>query len=233
MPLGTLPAQADEWETEVSQIAAEDEEISEYIRALEEREEEDEPLKPASGESIAAEFERYLRRRGPVPVRRAAAPDEPGMGTGRDRLRRSQSPSLAGGRTHWAGSTGCRHTDEVEIRPTEDRLPGLIFGTVPEGKTIKNRLHLDFRPDDRDAEVDRLLALGASRVDVGQSERALGGAGRPGGQRVLRAEFPPRSGGLVLRCGLVLIGPLGTGLVRIGSDVQTSASSSSLTGTPR
>ena len=61
------PAQADEWETEVSQIASEDEEISEYIRALEEREEEDEPLKPASGESIAAEFERYLRRRGPRP----------------------------------------------------------------------------------------------------------------------------------------------------------------------
>ena len=46
---------------------SEDEEISEYIRALEEREEEDEPLKPASGESIAAEFERYLRRRGPKP----------------------------------------------------------------------------------------------------------------------------------------------------------------------
>src|SRR6185312_5454276 len=67
VPLGNLPAQADEWETEVTQIASEDEEISEYIRALEEREEQDEPLKPASGESIAAEFERYLRRRGPKP----------------------------------------------------------------------------------------------------------------------------------------------------------------------
>ncbi len=67
VPLGGLPEQADEWETEVSQIAAEDEEISEYIKALEDREEEDEPLKPASGESIAAEFERYLRRRGPKP----------------------------------------------------------------------------------------------------------------------------------------------------------------------
>ena len=67
VPLGNLPAQADEWETEVTQIAADDEEISEYIRALEEREEQDEPLKPASGESIAAEFERYLRRRGPKP----------------------------------------------------------------------------------------------------------------------------------------------------------------------
>ena len=67
VPLGALPEQAVEWEAEVSQIAAEDEEITEYIRSLEEREEADEPLEPASGESIAAEFERYLRRRGPRP----------------------------------------------------------------------------------------------------------------------------------------------------------------------
>lgn len=58
--------------------------------------------------------------------------------------------------------------DEVEIRPASDTLPGLLFATVPERKTIKNRLHLDFRPVDRDAEVQRLLALGARRVDVGQ-----------------------------------------------------------------
>lgn len=78
VPLGSLPQQSDEWEVEVSQIASEDEEISEYIRSLEEREEEDEPLQPASGESIAAEFERYLRRRGP------GRGDGPGRdGTGR------------------------------------------------------------------------------------------------------------------------------------------------------
>ena len=58
--------------------------------------------------------------------------------------------------------------DEFEIRPATDEIPGLIFGSVPEQKTIKNRLHLDFRPDDQDAEVDRLLALGARRVDIGQ-----------------------------------------------------------------
>ncbi|MGW1747338.1 VOC family protein [Streptomyces sp. NPDC002092] len=62
--------------------------------------------------------------------------------------------------------------DEFEIRPEKDRLPGLIFGPVPEGKTVKNRLHLDFRPDDQDAEVARLLALGARRVDVGQGEQS-------------------------------------------------------------
>lgn len=65
VPLGTLPEQADEWETEVSAVAAEDTDISEYIRTLEEQEVEDDPLKPASGDVIAAEFERYLRRRGP------------------------------------------------------------------------------------------------------------------------------------------------------------------------
>ncbi|MGW0729833.1 VOC family protein [Streptomyces sp. GbtcB7] len=58
--------------------------------------------------------------------------------------------------------------EEYEIRPEPDRLPGLLFGPAPEGKTVKNRLHLDFRPDDRDAEVERFLALGARHADVGQ-----------------------------------------------------------------
>jgi hypothetical protein len=62
--------------------------------------------------------------------------------------------------------------DEFEIRPAPDRLPGLLFVPVPESKTVKNRLHLDFRPDDQDLEVDRLLALGASRVDIGQGEQS-------------------------------------------------------------
>jgi len=62
--------------------------------------------------------------------------------------------------------------DTFEIRPAADRLPGLLFVRVPEAKTVKNRLHLDFRPDDQDVEVDRLLALGATRVDIGQGERS-------------------------------------------------------------
>ena len=59
--------------------------------------------------------------------------------------------------------------EEFEIRPAPDRLPGLLFADVADPKTIKNRLHFDFRPDDRDAEVARLLSLGATRADVGQS----------------------------------------------------------------
>jgi hypothetical protein len=60
--------------------------------------------------------------------------------------------------------------EEYEIRPSQDRLPGLLFVPVPEGKTVKNRLHLDFRPDDQEAEVARFLANGARRTDVGQGE---------------------------------------------------------------
>jgi hypothetical protein len=73
--------------------------------------------------------------------------------------------------------------DEVEIaayEPTIDGVratagaPTLLFIKVPEGKECKNRLHLDISPIDasRDAEVDRLIALGATRVDLGQGERS-------------------------------------------------------------
>jgi hypothetical protein len=50
--------------------------------------------------------------------------------------------------------------------------PTLTFAQVPEGKTVKNRLHLDLNPTDRDQEdeVRRLLDLGARRADVGQGE---------------------------------------------------------------
>ena len=60
--------------------------------------------------------------------------------------------------------------EEFEIRSSPDRLPGLLFVRVPESKSVKNRLHLDFRPDDRDAEVARLTGLGATQVDTGQGE---------------------------------------------------------------
>ena len=49
--------------------------------------------------------------------------------------------------------------------------PTLTFAHVPEGKTVKNRLHLDVNPVDReqDEEVRRLLGLGARPADVGQT----------------------------------------------------------------
>ena len=51
-------------------------------------------------------------------------------------------------------------------------VPTLVFVPVPEGKTVKNRVHIDVSPIDRSQqeEVDRLLALGATRVDIGQGD---------------------------------------------------------------
>jgi predicted enzyme related to lactoylglutathione lyase len=51
--------------------------------------------------------------------------------------------------------------------------PVLVFVQVPEGKAVKNRLHIDLAPhttDDRDALIDSLLARGATRVDLGQDD---------------------------------------------------------------
>ena len=52
--------------------------------------------------------------------------------------------------------------------------PTLTFARVPERKTLKNRLHLDVNPTDReqDDEVRRLLDLGARRADVGQGDES-------------------------------------------------------------
>jgi hypothetical protein len=60
--------------------------------------------------------------------------------------------------------------DEVVIAKDENTYPGLIFVPVPEAKSVKNRLHIDLNPDDQQAEVDRLISLGAHRVDVGQGD---------------------------------------------------------------
>ncbi len=82
--------------------------------------------------------------------------------------------------------------DEFEIRPAPDRRPGLLFTTVPESKTVKNRLHLDFRPDDQKAEVARLLALGARHADVGQGEQPYRSAARRSNIRWAEAGAVPR-----------------------------------------
>jgi proteasome assembly chaperone (PAC2) family protein len=65
VPLGGLPEQSEEWESTVSEMAEEDEEVASYVRSLEERGDTEITLSEASGDAIAAEFERYLRRRGP------------------------------------------------------------------------------------------------------------------------------------------------------------------------
>jgi hypothetical protein len=84
----------------------------------------------------------------------------------------------------WAAALGWHRpldeADEIGLDPDEVCLeppagspadgvaPDLLFLRVPDGKIVKNRLHLDLRPKDQAAEVARLEALGARRADVGQ-----------------------------------------------------------------
>jgi hypothetical protein len=50
-------------------------------------------------------------------------------------------------------------------------LPDILFQRVPEAKSVKNRIHLDLRPAaDQSAEVERLIGLGARRIDIGQGD---------------------------------------------------------------
>jgi len=68
---------------------------------------------------------------------------------------------------------GPRHITEDSLRAKPDEMvgPGLVFVPVLEGKVVKNRLHLDLEPqlgDDQAAMVESLIALGATRADVGQ-----------------------------------------------------------------
>ena len=75
----------------------------------------------------------------------------------------------------WAAALGRVVTidsrEEFEIRPTVDSTPGMIFVPVEGEKAAKNRVHPDFRPLNQQAEVDRLLLLGARRADIGQGEQ--------------------------------------------------------------
>jgi hypothetical protein len=71
----------------------------------------------------------------------------------------------------WKVESPIEDEDEIAVLPPNDVLPPLLFIRVPEGKAVKNRIHLDLNPADQQAEVDRLITLGARRVDIGQGER--------------------------------------------------------------
>jgi predicted enzyme related to lactoylglutathione lyase len=76
--------------------------------------------------------------------------------------------------TFWADVLGWKRTYESDIEvviedPAGGR-PDLLFLRVDDDKTVKNRLHLDLRPEHQATEVARVEALGAKRVDIGQGE---------------------------------------------------------------
>src|SRR3982074_814508 len=72
----------------------------------------------------------------------------------------------------WGAALGCEPESDGEgnwyLDPS-DAGPEMIFLPVPESKAVKNRLHLDLRPDDQAAEVERLIGLGATRAQIGQT----------------------------------------------------------------
>ncbi len=75
----------------------------------------------------------------------------------------------------WAEVLGYRLLDSddeiAEIGASESTFPTLLFQKVPEGKSVKNRLHIDVNAtggSTQDAELERLVKMGATRVDVGQ-----------------------------------------------------------------
>ena len=59
---------------------------------------------------------------------------------------------------------------EVVLSPKQGRGNDILLLKVPDEKLVKNRIHLDLAPDDQAAEVERVLALGATRADIGQGD---------------------------------------------------------------
>src|SRR5919197_1216396 len=93
----------------------------------------------------------------------------------------------------WAAATGGR-TGGLELR----------FHATDKPKTGKNRLHLDLAGGpDWEVEVERLLALGAMRIDIGQGDVPWDVLADPEGNEfcVLRPGHP----GVLADCGLVAI----------------------------
>jgi predicted enzyme related to lactoylglutathione lyase len=79
----------------------------------------------------------------------------------------------------WSDALGWPITDQSDeewvVRAPEGdagtgAVPELLFGRNPDRKVVKNRLHLDLRPRDQAAEVERLIALGARHADIGQGD---------------------------------------------------------------
>jgi predicted enzyme related to lactoylglutathione lyase len=75
----------------------------------------------------------------------------------------------------WTGVLGWQvlseRDREIVIGPDENAPAGICFMPATDAKMVKNRVHLDLTSaaEDRDAEIERLLAIGAHRVDIGQT----------------------------------------------------------------
>lgn len=89
----------------------------------------------------------------------------------------SNNPHLLA--SFWAAALGWKigeDVNDVEVwierelgDPENTGYPDILFLKNSDQKVVKNRLHLDLRPDDQDAEVARLESMGAKKIEIGQS----------------------------------------------------------------
>jgi predicted enzyme related to lactoylglutathione lyase len=73
------------------------------------------------------------------------------------------------GWTHRVDDDGDVWVEPGESHPDHGSAAPLLFLRVPDPKSVKNRLHLDLLPDDQEEEVERVVALGATRPSIGQT----------------------------------------------------------------
>ncbi|MDX2392364.1 PAC2 family protein [Streptomyces sp. DK15] len=153
IPLGELPEDARAWQLGVDQLAAEDSEVAEYVQTLEEARDTAD-LPEASGDAIAREFERYLRRRDPSatadpgdasylrdtaggpprPPKRRPEPEPPaastpdgaagGSGSGSEEASGAAGASGAQEATGTPGTAGTPATPESLEKPEAPEPPG-------------------------------------------------------------------------------------------------------------
>ncbi|GAA0495515.1 glyoxalase [Paractinoplanes deccanensis] len=78
--------------------------------------------------------------------------------------------------TGWPLSDEDLPDDDEVLLAAPEPVPSLLFIRVPEAKTVKNRLHIDWMPDERtrDEEVERLTALGAKLYEDHRAADGLG-----------------------------------------------------------
>lgn len=85
----------------------------------------------------------------------------------------------------------------VQLRGPDGAGPTILLDRTPDLKVAKNRLHIDVNATDRsqDEEVERILALGATRVDIGQGEQSWVVLADPEGNEfcVLRSTVVPHT----------------------------------------
>ena len=81
---------------------------------------------------------------------------------------------------------------EIGLVPKNGSTTTILIIENHEQKNVKNRLHFDLRPDDQAAEVERVLALGARKVDIGQGDPTWVVLADPEGNEfcILRAKKP-------------------------------------------